>query len=67
MGWPLRASIERIDHMLVFMNLVSLVVGHRQELGLRLLFHWLTRERNWVQTHASVSQHAVDYVGSPFS
>jgi hypothetical protein len=41
MGWPLRASIECIDRMLVFMGLVSVVVGHRQELGLLLLVHWL--------------------------
>jgi hypothetical protein len=31
--------------MLVFMGPVSLVVGHRQEFGLRLLLHWLARER----------------------
>jgi hypothetical protein len=31
--------------MLVFIGPVSLVVGHRQELGLRLLLHWLARER----------------------
>jgi hypothetical protein len=52
--------------MLVFMFPVNLVVGHRQELGLRLLLHWLARERNWVRTHGSVSRRAVDYVGSPF-
>jgi hypothetical protein len=53
--------------MLVFIFLVNLVVGHRQELGLRLLLHWLAQERNWVRTHESVSRRAVDYVGSPFS
>jgi hypothetical protein len=53
--------------MLVFMDLVSLVVGHQQELGLRLLLHWLAWERNWVRTHGSVSRYAVDCVGSPFS
>jgi hypothetical protein len=31
------------------------------------LLHWLTRKRNWVRTHGSVSQRAVNYVGSPFS
>jgi hypothetical protein len=67
MGWPPRASIERTDRMLVFMGLVSLGVDHRQELSLRLLLHWLARERNWVQTHESVSRRAVDCVGSPFS
>jgi hypothetical protein len=49
------------------MGLVNLVISHRQELGLRPLLHWLVRERSWVQTHGSVSRHAVDYVGSPFS
>jgi hypothetical protein len=49
------------------MDPVSLVVGHRQELGLRSLLHWLARERNWVRTHGLVSQRAVDCVGSPFS
>jgi hypothetical protein len=49
------------------MGPVNLVVGHRQELGLRPLLHWLVRERRWVQTHRSVSWCAVDCVGSPFS
>jgi hypothetical protein len=53
--------------MLVFMDSVSLVVGHRQELGLRLLLHWLAQERNWVWTRGSISRCAVDCVGSPFS
>jgi hypothetical protein len=53
--------------MLVFIGPVSLVVGHRQELGLSLLLHWLAQERNWVRTHGSVSRRAVDGVGSPFS
>jgi hypothetical protein len=48
MGWPPRASIERTDRMLVFMGPVSLVVSHRQELGLQLLLHSLAWERNWV-------------------
>jgi hypothetical protein len=67
MVWPPRASIERINHMLVFMGPVSLIVGHQHELGLCLLLHWLAQERNWVQTHGSVGQRAVDYFGSPFS
>jgi hypothetical protein len=67
MGWPPQASIQRIDRMLVFMGPISIVVGHRQELGLCLLVHWLAQERNWVQTHGSVSQCAVDCVKSPFS
>jgi hypothetical protein len=67
MGWPPRASIEHTDRMLVFMGLVSLVVGQRQELGLCLLLHLLAQERNRVQTHGSVSRCAVDCVGSPFS
>jgi hypothetical protein len=46
MSWLLRVSIERINHMLVFMGPISRVVGHRYELGLRLLLHWLARERN---------------------
>jgi hypothetical protein len=49
------------------MDPVSLVVSHRQELGLRPLLHWLARERNWVRTCGSVSRRAVDYVESPFS
>jgi hypothetical protein len=43
MGCPPRASIECTDRMLVFMGPVSLVVGHRQEHGLRPLVHWLAR------------------------
>jgi hypothetical protein len=49
------------------MGLVNLVVGHRQELGLRPLFHWLVRERSWIRTRGSVSRRDVDCVGSPFS
>jgi hypothetical protein len=67
MGWPSRASIERTDRMLVFMGPVSLVVGYQQELDLRPLLHWLAQERNWVWTHRSISQRAVDCVGNPFS
>jgi hypothetical protein len=49
------------------MSLVNLVVGHRQELGLCPLPHWLPQERSWVRTCGSVSQRTVVYVGSPFS
>jgi hypothetical protein len=49
------------------MGPVNLVVGHRQELGLRPLLHWLVQERSWVRTRGSVSRRAVDCVGSPFS
>jgi hypothetical protein len=49
------------------MSPVNLVIGHRQELGLHPLLHWLIRERSWVRTRGSVSRRAVDYVGSPFS
>jgi hypothetical protein len=49
------------------MGLVNVVVGHRQELGLRPLLQWLVRERSWVRTHGSVSRRAVDCIGSPFS
>jgi hypothetical protein len=49
------------------MGPINLVVGHRQELGLRPLLHWLLRERSWVWTHGSVSRRAMDCVGSPFS
>jgi hypothetical protein len=49
------------------MGPVSLVVGHRQDLGLSHLLHWFARERNWVWTHRSVSRRVVDCVGSPFS
>jgi hypothetical protein len=48
-------------------GLVNLVVGHRQELGLRPLLYWLALERSWVWTRGSVSRRIVDYVGSPFS
>jgi hypothetical protein len=33
MGWPLRSSIEHIDHILVFMGLVSQVACHHQMFG----------------------------------
>jgi hypothetical protein len=49
------------------MGPVNLVVGHRQELGLRPLLHWLAQERSWVWTHGSVSRRAVDCVGRLFS
>jgi hypothetical protein len=49
------------------MSPVNLVVGHRQELGLRPLLHWMVREKSWVRTHRSVSRRAVDCVGGPFS
>jgi hypothetical protein len=29
------------------MGPINLVLGHRQELGLRPLLHWLARERSW--------------------
>jgi hypothetical protein len=57
----------RTDRMLVLMSLVSLVVGHRQELALHPLLHWLAQERNWVQTCGSLNRCAVDCVGSSFS
>jgi hypothetical protein len=67
MGWPPRASIERIDHMLVFMGPVSLVVYRQLGVALPPLLQWLARERKWVRTHGSVSRWAVGCVGSPFS
>jgi hypothetical protein len=48
------------------MGPVNLVAYHRQKLGLSMLLHWLTWERNWVRTHGSVSRRAVDCVRSPF-
>jgi hypothetical protein len=51
MSWSSQVSIERTDRILVFMSPVSLVAYQRQKLGLSLLLHWLTRVRNWVQTH----------------
>jgi hypothetical protein len=51
--------------MLIFMGPVSLVVGCQQKLDFFPLLHWLLWERSWVQTHGSVSQCAMDYVGSP--
>jgi hypothetical protein len=41
MGWPPRASIECTDRMLVFVGLVSLVVGCQHKLDLSPLLHWL--------------------------
>jgi hypothetical protein len=41
MGWPLRASIECTDRMLVFMGLVSLVATVNRCLALPPLLHWL--------------------------
>jgi hypothetical protein len=67
MGWPLRASIEHINRMLVFMGPVSLVATVNKCLALLPLLQWLAQERNWVRTHRSVSRRAVDYIGSPFS
>jgi hypothetical protein len=52
--------------MLVFMSPVSLVVAINRCLVLPPLLYWLAQERNWVRTHGSVSQRAVNYVGSPF-
>jgi hypothetical protein len=49
------------------MGPVNLVVGHRQELDLHPLLHWLTQERSWVRTRGSVSRRDVDCVGSLFS
>jgi hypothetical protein len=49
------------------MGPINLVVGHRQELGLRPLLHWLAQERSWVWTRGSVSRHAVYCIASPFS
>jgi hypothetical protein len=46
MGWSPQASIERTDRMLGVYGPISRVVGHRQELHLRLLLDWLARERN---------------------
>jgi hypothetical protein len=48
------------------MGPVSLVAYHRQKFGLSLLLHWLAWETNWVQTHGSIIQRAVDCVGSLF-
>jgi hypothetical protein len=66
MGWPPRASIERIDRMLVFMGPVSLVVGCQQKLGFPPLLQWLVRERSSVWTRGSLSR-AGGCVGSPSS
>jgi hypothetical protein len=49
------------------MGPVNLVVGHRQELGLRPMLHWLVQERSWVRTSGSINRRAVDCVGRPFS
>jgi hypothetical protein len=49
------------------MGLVSLVAYHRQILSFVPTSSRLAQERNWAWTHGSVSQRAVDYVGSPFS
>jgi hypothetical protein len=48
------------------MGPINLVVGHRQELGLHPLLHWLVWERSWVWTRGSVSRCAVDCVKSLF-
>jgi hypothetical protein len=62
-----RASIECTDRMLVFMGPISLVATINRCLTLPPLLHWLARERIWVRARGSVSQCAVDCVGSPFS
>jgi hypothetical protein len=66
-GLPPRASIERIDRMLVFMGPVSLVAAINRCLALSPLLQWLARERNYIRTHGSVSRRTVDCVGSPFA
>jgi hypothetical protein len=48
------------------MGLVNLVAGYRQRVALPPLLQCLTWERNWVQTHGSVSRRAMNYVGSPY-
>jgi hypothetical protein len=40
---------ERIDHMLVFMDPVSLLVYRQQMFGLSLLLHWPNLEPDTVQ------------------
>jgi hypothetical protein len=48
MGWPLQASIERTNHMLVFMGPVSLVAYCRQMFGfLHYFIGWLGRETGY--------------------
>jgi hypothetical protein len=49
------------------MDPVSPVVGYQQKLDFFPLHHWLLWERSWVWTRGSVSQRAVDYVGSTSS
>jgi hypothetical protein len=48
------------------MGPVNLLTCHQQILGFAPTALTLTRERNWIQTHRSVSQRAVDCVGSLF-
>jgi hypothetical protein len=66
MSWAPRASIERTDRMLVFMDPVSLVVECQQELSFSPLLQWLVRERSWVRTRRSLSWDE-GCVGSPSS
>jgi hypothetical protein len=41
-----RASIERTNHILVFMGPVSIVACRQQMIGLSILIQWPCRERN---------------------
>jgi hypothetical protein len=52
-----------------YMSPVSLVVCRQQRVVYPPphYFNGCLRERNWVQTHGSVSHHVMDYVGSSFS
>jgi hypothetical protein len=53
--------------MLMFMGIVSLVVGCQQKFDFSPWLHWLLWERSWVRTYESVSRRAVDCAGSPSS
>jgi hypothetical protein len=55
MGWPPRASIERIDRILLFMGPVSLLADVNRCLTLPTLLQWLAQERNWVRTRGLVA------------
>jgi hypothetical protein len=66
-GWYPWASIECINHMLVFIGPVSLVVVCQWKFDFSPLSHWLLCERSWVRTHRLVNRCAVDCVGSSSS
>ncbi len=67
MGWPLRSSIEHIDHMLVFMGLVSQVACRHQMFGFTPTASLAAIGEKLGMDPWIGQRRAVDCAGSPFS